>query len=361
LVGNRVIHLPSQNNRIDQMDPAYDAQYGNVISACQTAQGHPGNSVLTDTFATVAQGGNGCAQADGFVAPYSTFVNDFGGSSTVAQSLVPYPQYNYIFNNFEGKGTNYYQSLQLEVDKRFSDGLSFLAGYTLSRLMSNSNSGFSSFTSGGINKYNQKPEYTIDNNDEPQTLKISGTYELPIGPKKKFFANHGVTGQLLGGWQVGWVLDYEAGTANGVGENGSPFPNGFERPDRVSSVSLSTANYSRVRDYFTKQGGTGTGPSLYNPAAFTPTATQYVIGDAARVYGGLRNSAFYNENINARKHFYLGERFQAVLQVDYFNALNRTQFGGPDNNVSDGTFTQDTSTGSGNINRQGQVKLEVTF
>ena len=100
---------------------------------------------------------------------------------------------------------------------------------------------------------------------------------------------------------------------------------------------------------------------MFNPAAFTTTPTQYVIGDAGRVYGGMRNSAYYNENLNARKHFYIGERFQAVLQVDYFNALNRTQFGGPDNNASDGTFSQDTSTGSGNSNRQGQVKLEVTF
>ena len=357
-VGNRVIHLPSQNNRIDQMDPALDAKYGNVQSSC-----NPGTSVLADNFAPYDPVNNksGCAAADGFSLPYSTFVSDFGSSSTVAQSLVPYPQYNYIFNNFEAKGTNYYQSMQIEFDKRFSNGLSFLAGYTLSRLMSNSNSGFSSFTSGGINKYNQKPEYTIDNNDEPQTLKISGTYELPIGPKKRFFPNHGITGQLLGGWQVGWILDYEAGTANGPGENGAPFPNGFERPNRNPGVGLSTANYSRVRDYFTKQGGTGTGPSMFNPAAFTTTPTQYVIGDAGRVYGGMRNSAYYNENLNARKHFYIGERFQAVLQVDYFNALNRTQFGGPDNNASDGTFSQDTSTGSGNSNRQGQVKLEVTF
>src|ERR1700740_3661559 len=30
-VGNRVIHLPSQLNEIDQMDPKYDALYGDVI------------------------------------------------------------------------------------------------------------------------------------------------------------------------------------------------------------------------------------------------------------------------------------------------------------------------------------------
>ena len=45
-------------------------------------------------------------------------------------------------------------------------------------------------------------------------FKASGTYELPIGPGKKYLNNKGVTGQILGGWQVGWILDEEAGTAN---------------------------------------------------------------------------------------------------------------------------------------------------
>ena len=34
------------------------------------------------------------------------------------------------------------------------------------------------------------------------------------------------------------------------GENGTPFPNGFDRPDRNSSVNLSTAHYTKARDYF---------------------------------------------------------------------------------------------------------------
>ncbi len=361
-VGNRVIHLPSQNNKIDQMDPKYDALYGNVMSSC-----NPGTSVLADNFAPYDPHTNpsGCAAADGFSLPYSTFVDDFGASSSVAQSLVPYPQYNYIFNNFEGYGTTYYQGAQIELDKRFANGLSFLGGYTLSRLMDNTNSGFSSFTSGGINKYNQKPEYTISNSDEPQTLKFSGTYELPIGPGKRFINNH-ILGNVAGGWQIGWILDYESGTplancqSSSVCESGSPFPNGFNRPNRNPSVGLSTASYSKVRDYFT-HGGTGTGPSMFNPAGFTTTPSQYVIGNAQRIYGGLRNPASLNENLNARKRFYIGERVQAILTVDYFNALNRTNFKAPDENASDGTFTQDTSTGSNINNRQGQVKLQVQF
>lgn len=355
-VGNRVIHLPSQNNRIGQMDPKYDAQYGNVLSTCAA---NKGNSVLTDTFAS------GCAQQDGFTTPYANFVKDFGSSATVEQALGPYPQYSYIFNNFEGYGTTYYQSAQIEIEKRFSDGLSFLAGYTLSHMMDNTSSGFSSFTTGGINKYNQKPEYSVSTSDEPQTLKVSGTYELPIGPGKKYFNNH-IAGNVLGGWQVGWILDYEAGSVgsnqgNGVvTENGSPFPNGFNRPDRDSSVSLKTNSYSRARDYFVGKSAVA---QVWNKGGFTVTPTQYVIGNAMRSYGGLRSPGLAMESLNARKHFYIGEHLQGILTVDYFNAFNRTQFNGPDANYSDNksTYGQVTATGSNINNRQGQVSFRLQF
>ncbi len=336
-VGNRIIHLPSKLNRINQMDPKYDAQFG---------------SQLADVFAP------GQTSLDGVPLPYPNFVSDFGGSATVAQALVPYPQYSEIMNNFEGSGTTYYQGAQIEVEKRFSNGLSFLAGYTLSRLMDNTSSGFSSFTSGGINKYNQAPEWTISQADEPQTLKASGTYELPIGPGKKYVNNH-TLGNLAGGWQVGWILDYESGTANGPGENGSPFPNGFNRPDRNSSVGLSTASYSRARDGFIKHNSAIA--QMFNPAAFTKTPSQYVLGDAKRVYGGMRNAPLLLENLNAKKNFYIGERWKAILSVDYFNAFNRTQFNGPDNNISDSTFGQVTAQGSNISNRQGQVTFRVEF
>jgi hypothetical protein len=335
-VGNRIIHLPSQLNEINQMNPTFDASLG---------------SQLADTFKS------GQTSVDGVPLPYPNFVQDFGGSATVAQALTPYPQYSKIFNNFEGYGTTYYQAAQIEVEKRFTNGLSFLAGYTLSRLMDNTSSGFSSFTAGGINKYNQKPEWAISGSDEPQTLKASGTYELPIGPGKQFVNNH-TLGNLVGGWQVGWILDYESGTVNGPSENGSPFPNGFERPDRNSSVSLSTASYSRVRDYFT---GKISSAQMYNAAAFTKTPTQYVIGTAQRNYGGMRNSPLALENLNAKKKFYMGERWKAILSVDYFNAFNRTQFNGPDNNISDSTFGQVTSQGSNISNRQGQATFRVEF
>ena len=352
-VGNRVIHLPSQLNTPNQLDPS---KYFGLGSDLQLS------------FA------DGSAQAKGYALPYANFVKDFGGSATVGQSLTPFPQYSYIFNNFEGSGTTYYEGLQFQAEKRFTNGLSFLAGYTLSRLWDNTSSGFSSFTAAALNKYNQKPEWAVSGADETNTFKMSGTYELPIGPGKKYFTNKGVTGQVLGGWQVGWILDYEGGQPlcscnNGqIMENGNPYPgkstsgpNVTLRPDRVASVKLGTASYKKVRDQFV---GKGTA-QVFDPNGFALTPSPYVLGNATRNYSELRGPANYNENANVRKHFYFGDRFQGILQLDYFNLFNRTMFYPPDANKSDGTFGQVTQQGANNANgpynRQGQIQFRLEF
>lgn len=340
-VGNRDIHLPSQLNSINQMNPNYFSLQGDLG--------------LTFT----ATGGPGSAQAAGYTLPYANFVSQFGGSATVAQALVPYPQYGFIFNNFEASGTAFYNSMQLQLEKRFTGGLSFLAGYTLASEYNNTGSGFSSFIGNALNKYNQKLEWAPTSGAPPQTFKLSGTYELPIGPGKAHLNNHGLTGQVLGGWQVGWILDEESGTPSGVSQNLSfPFPYADgNRPNRTSA-GLSTAGYSRAAKYF--YSGEKTSNQMFPTNAFA-AAPLYTLGNARRNYAEIRQPGIYNEDANVRKHFYFGERFQGILQVDYFNVLNRTQFEGPDTNISDGTFGQANSEGQQNSNRQGQVQFRLEF
>ena len=70
-VGNRVIHLPSQNNGINQMNPTYDASvWGRMLA-----------DVVCDWLSI---------RLDGVcICPMRTSCNDFGGSATVAQALRP--------------------------------------------------------------------------------------------------------------------------------------------------------------------------------------------------------------------------------------------------------------------------------
>ncbi len=338
-VGNRAIHLDAQLNPVSQLPPG-DLALG---------------SALGDQFTA------GMTSLDGVALPYANFVNDFGGSATVRQALQPYPQYGNVYNLFDHGGTTYYQSLQVTLEKRLSNGLSFLTAYTLSHLMDNTSSGFATFTSTAVNKYNQKPEYTVSGSDEPQTLKVSGTYELPIGPGKAFFNNKGVTGQLLGGWQVSWITDYEAGTAFGAYEGsylglGNSFESGNNRPNIVNTNFHS--GYGGAHNFFV--GKASANPTAFNTKSFADSG-QYVLGNAVRNYGGLRNPPHYSEDANIRKHFYLGGRFQAIVQFDYFNLFNRTQLQGPDTNFNDGTFGQVTNYSSQISNRQGQIQARIEF
>jgi hypothetical protein len=343
-VGNREIHLPSQLNPIDR-PPLSVLQYGSKLSL---------------NYA------DGSAQAAGFAPPYANFVSQFGSSATVVQGMEPYPQYSNIFNNFEGFGTASYEGLQFEGEKRFTNGLAFLVSYTLSHTMSNGDSGFSSFQATSENKFNQRQEWSVDGHDEPNIIKASGTYELPIGPNKKYLNSHGPAGEVLGGWQVSWILDYESGTPFGVGENNSPWPNGFNRPNRISSVPLKTFSYNREREYFL-----GKIPQsqavLFNPAAFQATST-YVLGNASRLYSSLREPAFRNEDFTLAKHFTFKEGIAFILSMDYFNAFNRTQFYGPDQNSYGGNNANNTgifgtaaSRGQNNANRQGQISGRIEF
>jgi len=281
-----------------------------------------------------------------------------------------FPQYSNVYNNFDLTGSAAYNGLQTSLEKRFSNGLSFLTSYTLSRTMGNVDSAFTTFAALPENKYDQKKEYTVTGNDELNNIKIAGTYELPIGPGKSFVNNKGITGQLVGGIQVGFILDYETGTPFGISENGNPLgcAGCFNRPNEVAGQKRSTSSYHK----FTFANGNST-RTVFNTAAFAPTPqdntqqSYYTLGNAYRNYAELRQPGIYNESLKASKKFPLGERANLMLEMNYFNLLNRTRFNGPDTNANDGSFGQvpgngqQALTGSPSGARNGQLSARFTF
>ncbi len=187
--GNRANHLPSQLNPINQIPSQDLGIYG---------------SNLGQPYATVGR-------ALGIPLPYPTFLNDFP-TGTVLQALRPYPQYSDIFNNFDMTGSSLYHAMQIQVQKRYTNGLSFLVSYNLSKMMSNTSSGFTSFAARSLDKNNQKAEWSIDNNDQTNMVNIAATYELPFGKGRTFLNHGGITNVLLGGWQISPLLTYATGT-----------------------------------------------------------------------------------------------------------------------------------------------------
>ena len=329
--GNRGNRLPSQLNPINQIPSGDLAKYG---------------SLLGDAVNSPA------AIAAGIKIPYAGFLSDFGSSATVLQALRPYPQFSSIFNNFDMTGSALYNAMQLQIQKRYTTGLTFLVSYNLSRMMSNTNSGFTSFASASLDKNNQKAEWSVDNNDQPEMVNIAATYELPFGKGRRYMTNSNkAVDAVLGGWEVSPLLTYASGTPLQVNIPGDPLGNGTS--NRPNVVAGQTLQYSYSNVY--------SGKSVLNAAAFSiPAGAPWAIGNEQRYLSGMRNPFNFNENVALAKYFPLTERVKLKLEVEYFNALNRVIFGGPDTNLADANFGKVINS-QNNSARQGQAHLEIRF
>jgi hypothetical protein len=336
-VGNRAIHLPATLELSNQPNPEV-LKYGSLL----------GESVTSPD-----------AIAAGIKVPYDGFVEQFGGSATVEQALTPFPQFGGYFPVYEMDGTAFYNAVQVQGEKRFSNGLSYLASVTLGRNTANTAIGSAPFSPNGLNAYNPAPEFTPSYIDQKYATSFVATYRLPVGLGQRFLNSKGIAAQLLGGWQISGITTYSGGSPFGASNSYNPLlVNGFDRPNIDPSVKLKTYNYGMSKSYFT--GKASSQPIQFPTAAF-PNTGPWEVGNSRRAYAALRNPPLRVENFDAIKSFHFTDRIVASLRVDYFNAFNRTRLQQPDNNSLDSTFGQITNLSSQISNRQGQATFRVEF
>jgi hypothetical protein len=337
-VGNRAIHLPTTLELSNQPNPSV-LQYGSLL----------GDNILDPAVV-----------AAGFTPPYPGYVAQYGAAATLEQALTPYPQFGAYFPAYEMDGTAFYNALQAQGEKRFSNGVSYLADITLSRNTANTAVASTPDTFNGMNAYNPRPEYAPSPLDQLYNFKFVGTYALPFGLHQKFLnSGNRALSELVAGWQFSGILEYEGGNPFGAQNSFNPvLVNGFDRPNIVPGVPLTTYSYSRSKAFFT--GKTSTQPVQFSTNAFQNTGP-WALGTAVRSYAALRTPPLRLESFNAIKSFNIGEHVKATLRLDYFNAFNRTQLQGPDNNSLDSTFGQITNLSSQISNRQGQGTFRVEF
>jgi len=336
---------------------------GNPTRPCP-ASGSPQTILHNAGFGLAPCNGGNCPASGMAYMPYANFVNDYGSSGLLLRAFLPFPMFRGITNNFETAGADKYNALQMSFQKRTGNGLTFLVSYTLSRYLSNTDSGFSTFNFKGLNPANQRAEWSVGNNDQTHVLTMAGTYELPLGPGRKFLNRGGtLMKNLAGGWKLGMVNWYESGapiniTAGGASFNCTPlaYTPQCNPPNFVSAggfnVNWSGADYHPL-----------TTPA-FNTNKFTfPGA--WTIGNAAALYGGLRFPPYYDEDLSLTKKFFFGERYSGELGIEFFNVLNRMLPGAcVSTEVTSSNFGMNTSPGvpcQGNSPRVGQAQFKLNF
>lgn len=271
------------------------------------------------------------------------------------QLLRPFPQYGNVNYAGQGVANSSYHSLQVKVEKRFSNGASVLLAYTFAKLISNTDTITSWLDSvGGYQNYNNlQSERSLSSNDVPHRLVASYVMDLPFGKGRKFLSDaSGFVNQLIGGWGVDGVTTFQTGFPlhfNTALNLTNSFSGAGSRPNVSAGCYQSTPGsaQSRLNGWFDTS-------CFSQPAAFT-------FGNEPRVNPSLRAAGIANWDFSAFKNFPLRPDAKLNLQfrAEFFNLFNRVQFGAPGQTF--GTPQFGVVTGQQNTPRLVQFALRLGF
>jgi hypothetical protein len=278
-------------------------------------------------------------------------------------------------------GSDSYNALQLTLARRISSGLTLNSQYSFSKSFGNTSGSNEARTaaepfggplrpSGDTNNYEADRGY--NNFDVRHTFNLSAVYDLPIGKNKRFDLG-GVGNALLGGWEMGSIMNMRSGL---------PIDVTITRPDTVAvctaascTLNLTATTTQTVTTGFTVQlpsisgaqplpagfvavvNGPGGGSSrqtrrpdlvagvspyldndrnFLNPAAFAiPAAGTF--GNLAR--NALKGPSFKQFDLILNRHFRFSETRNIEFRTEIFNVFNRANFANPASTINVGLPT----------------------
>jgi len=223
-----------------------------------------------------------------------------------------------VFSNIFAQDTianSSYNSLQVDLEKRFSNGLQMQAAYTYSKSMDQASS-FEDL----LNPFNARASRSLSLFDARQRFVISYVYQLPV-PKYS-----GLKGQVLDGWEVSGITQFQSGFPVHI-QDGNDH-------ELTSSIDFSAAGTPDLIAPFRKLDPRNSPTHLvFDPNSFADPALGS-FGTARRTIccgPGLNNSDF-----SVQKEFPMSETKHFEFRWDIFNIFNHTHFYSIDGNITDG-------------------------
>jgi hypothetical protein len=276
-------------------------------------------------------------------------------------------------------GTAHYNSLQAKLNKRYNNGMSFMASYTWAHSIDDAQSDLADNQDYGYRAPGILPVSDDMRNsafDVRNRFTFDGTYDLPFGSGRRFLNQKGFLNEVAGGWSGTLVFQGQTGnpfslfsdipTANGLDNapplvKGDPFsgggnpslnsglPAGYACPTSVRTPKqwynpCAFAN-PRPGSDIVAPGTTPTGTQIVGPVTDPATVLQFAGGPLLSVYGPpLRQF-----NASIFKNFSTWHEQTLQFRTDIFNVLNTPWFAVPsysNDGAYGGQITSTRQTGS---------------
>ena len=237
---------------------------------------------------------------------------------------------------------NNYNALQVNLQRRFSGGVSFGAAYAYSKVL-----GVGDDQAGFLVNADIRRNYGPAGYDRRHNFVLNHIWELPLGKGQKYLKS-GAAAYILGGWQVAGILrlatgspltaQADIGPCNCPGNGGTNYADALYKPRVLGAV--------------------GAGALYFDPGAFR--------APAGNTFGNAGRNTFYgpwmgNYDVSLFKIFRISEGSKLELRGEFYNVTNTPQFANPNGNVNAGTYAQVTTTLQNRGEREIQIAARITF
>jgi hypothetical protein len=268
----------------------------------------------------------------------------YGGGSTSEPEYATFGRTAATNQYFMGFSSNY-ESLQAQLTKRATHGLTFTSGFTWGKALDYATGGDDN---GSLYFFiNPRRGYAPADFDRKYNFENTFTYALPLG-KGHQLMNSTVEDAVLGGWKLSGIISVLSGLPFTV---------------TASSGTLNTPGTGQTATLtgnFTKLGGIGSASPWFDPTVFSQpsgcTATPCTnpgLGNTGR--NQFRGPGYIQDNFSIFKKFAFYRETALEVRLDAFQLSNTPQFGqpngsGPNGASGFGTITGTLGSGQGSVN-----------
>lgn len=308
--------------------------------------------------------------------------NIIGPKQQLAILETKFPYYGVLGVLGANFGRSNYTGLNLRLERRLSQGLSFLANYTLSR--SEDDVGgpdvvITNITTAG-NASSKRPQgvdpwtitYGLSPFDETHRLVATANWEIPVGRGRWLLGNpdnfaEKVLDQVAGGWELAGIGVIRSGRPL-IFQARTPNINNNIRVEwsygsyTTSDTNLSNPNFTGKQQVFysTRDPRPSNLVRRFDPSKVTD-AQLFTYGTLPPIYSDIRQSSNYNYDMSLMKAFFFdGERKRYLqFRMEGRNIFNIRGFG--NYNLTIGTADFGLITSPGNTERQIQMSARFVF